>query len=312
MNFQHLYGPIPSRRLGRSLGVSPIPLKTCNFSCVYCQLGRTVNMTNQRKEFFDLQDILGEFDFYIKNGVCKFDFVTIVGEGEPLLYSKIGELIKSIKAYIDKPVAVITNGALLSEEKVREELSESDLVMPTLDAYDQRTFKRINRPHKSISFDSYVNGLISFSKNFKGKIWMEFMMIKGLNDDEESLRKIKGLFNKINYDRLYINLPMRPPAEDWVKVPEKVRVELAQNILGGISLDFLAKEDFYSSIGDDFEAILSIIKRHPMNQYEIESFLNQRKCENKNVIFEKLGKDEKVEKVQYFGLNVYRLTSVRR
>ncbi|PNR87157.1 Fe-S oxidoreductase [Petrotoga sp. 9T1HF07.CasAA.8.2] len=312
MNFQYLYGPVPSRRLGRSLGVSPIPPKTCNFSCVYCQLGRTTNMTNQRQEFFNLQDILEEFKAYIKSGVSQFDFVTIVGEGEPLLYSRIGELIKSIKAYVDKPVAVITNGALLSEEKVREELNESDLVMPTLDAYDQRTFKRINRPHKSISFDSYVDGLISFSENFKGKIWMEFMMVKGINDDEESLRKIKEIFNRISYDRLYINLPMRPPAENWVTVPEKEKIELAQNILGGISLDFLEEEDFYSSIEDDLEAILSIIKRHPMNQHEIESFLDQRRCENKNEIFEKLEKDENVEKVQYFGLNVYRLTSVRR
>lgn len=312
MNFKYLYGPVPSRRLGRSLGVSPIPPKTCNFSCVYCQLGKTTNMTNQRQEFFNLQDILEEFKAYIKSDVSQFDFVTIVGEGEPLLYSRIGELIKSIKAYVDKPVAVITNGALLCEEKVREELNESDLVMPTLDAYDQITFKKINRPHKSISFDSYVDGLISFSKNFKGKIWMEFMMIKGLNDDEESLRKIKEIFNRISYDRLYINLPMRPPAEDWVTVPEKEKIELAQNILGGISLDFLEEEDFYSSIKDDLEAILSIIKRHPMNQHEIESFLDQRKCENKNEIFEKLEKNEYVEKVQYFGLNVYRLTSMRR
>ncbi len=312
MSFRYLYGPVPSRRLGRSLGVSPIPPKTCNFSCVYCQLGKTTNMTNQRQEFFNLQDILEEFKAYIKSDVSQFDFVTIVGEGEPLLYSRIGELIKSIKAYVDKPVAVITNGALLSEEKVREELNESDLVMPTLDAYDQITFKKINRPHKSISFDSYVDGLISFSKNFKCKIWMEFMMVKGINDDEESLRKIKEIFNRISYDRLYINLPMRPPAEDWVTVPEKGKIELAQNILGGISLDFLEEEDFYSSIEDDLEAILSIIKRHPMNQHEIESFLDQRKCENKNEIFEKLEKDENVEKVQYFGLNVYRLTSVRR
>jgi len=312
MNFKYLYGPIPSRRLGRSLGISPIPPKTCNFSCVYCQLGRTTNMTNQRQEFFNLKDILEEFEVYIKNDASQFDFVTIVGEGEPLLYSKIGKLINSIKSHVDKPVAVITNGALLSEEKVREQLSESDLVMPTLDAYDQRNFKIINRPYKSISFDSYVDGLISFSKNFNGKIWMEFMMVKGLNDGEESLRKIKEIFNKIDYDRLYINLPIRPPAEDWVSVPEKEKIELAQNILGGISLDFLAKDSFHSSIKDDFEAILSIIKRHPMNQHEIESFLDQRKCKNKKEVFEKLEKDENVKNVHYFGLNVYRLTTMRR
>jgi len=204
-------------------------------------------------------------------------------------------------------------GLYCLKKKAREELSESDLVMPTLDAYDQRTFKKINRPLKSILFESYVNGLISFSKNFKGKIWMEFMMVKGLNDDEESLRKIQEIFNRINYDRLYINLPMRPPAEDWVTVLEREKIELAQNILGGISLDFLEEEeDFYSSIEDDLEAILSIIKRHPMNQHEIESFLDQRRCKNKKEIFEKLEKDENVEKVQYFGLNVYRSTSVRR
>ncbi|HOB16601.1 MAG TPA: radical SAM protein [Defluviitoga sp.] len=311
MNFKYIYGPIPSRRLGRSLGISPIPFGTCNLSCVYCQLGRTINMINERREFFPVEEIIKEFKEYSLNGFGDVDFVTIVGEGEPLLYSKIGELISQIREITDKPIAVITNGILLSDKNVWEELMQADVIMPTLDAYDKETFKKINRPHKSISFEEYVNGLIEFSKVYQGKIWLEFMLVKDINDSEESLRKIKEIFDKITYDRIYINVPVRPPAEKWVEMPDKKSIELAEEILGGIAIDHLAKNEFYSAIDDDYEALISIIKRHPMNQYEIKSFLESRNCKNINEIMERLEKEESIEVINYKGLKIYRLKRLK-
>ena len=143
-DFKYVFGPIPSRRLGRSLGISPLPKKTCNYSCIYCQLGRTDKMTNKRQEFYKTEDIIAEFKQYLKDS-DKFDIVTVVGEGEPTLAANLGELVVALKALTDKPVAVITNGALLSDPQVREELCHADMVLPSLDAYNQEISKKIDR-----------------------------------------------------------------------------------------------------------------------------------------------------------------------
>ena len=142
MELKYIFGPVPSRRLGKSLGISPIPRKTCNYSCIYCQLGRTDKMTGERKEFFPLKDIINEFKEYLKESF-DFDVITIVGEGEPTLYSKLGELIKEVKKITDKPVAVITNGALLSSKEVRDELMNADIVLPSIDGYNEETAKKL-------------------------------------------------------------------------------------------------------------------------------------------------------------------------
>lgn len=187
-NMKYIYGPVPSRRLGISLGVSPIPKKTCNYSCIYCQLGKTDHFTNTREMFFPVAEILMEFDAFLKSGVS-FDVVTIVGEGEPTLYLGLGELILGIKERTDKSVAVITNGALLYDAALRAELGLADIVLPTLDAYDTVSFRKINRPHRSIDFEKVNEGLITFSKEYTGSLWIEIMLIDGINDDDESLRK---------------------------------------------------------------------------------------------------------------------------
>ncbi|MCY6371494.1 radical SAM protein [Clostridium ganghwense] len=304
--FKYIFGAVPSRRMGLSVGVSPIPRKRCNYSCAYCQLGRTDKMTNQRDEFFELSDILKEFKEYLIEGL-KFDVVTIVGEGEPTLYSRLGELIVELKKLTSKPVAVITNGATLYDKEVRKELMNADIVLPSLDAHDENTFKKVNRPYGKLKFQDVYQGLVDFSKEYKGELWVEVMIIKDLNDNEESLNKMKELLEKVSYNRLYINTPVRPPAEEWVKQVSKESMELAVNILGGISIDMLNSEGFFSEVKDDYEAILSIIRRHPMNQYEIRKFLDSRKCSNIENIFEKLNKDEKVQVVDYKGYNTYRL-----
>jgi wyosine [tRNA(Phe)-imidazoG37] synthetase (radical SAM superfamily) len=304
--FKYLYGPVPSRRMGLSLGISPIPSKYCNYSCVYCQLGKTKHMTNDRREFFALEDILLEAKEYINNNL-EFDVITIVGEGEPTLYSKLGELLENLKKLSDKPIAVITNGALLYDSKVRDELYQADIVLPTLDAFDERSYRKINRPYGKITYEIFFKGLQEFSKNYKGQLWLEVMLVKGINDSEKALVKLKEKLGQIEYDKVYINVPARPPAEKWVEMPKTESIKMALEILGGISIESLVSEGFYSEIKDDYEAILSIIKRHPMNNFEIKTFLEQRKSIDIRKIFEKLDKNDKIEKIEYKGYITYRV-----
>ncbi|XFA98729.1 radical SAM protein [Candidatus Izemoplasma sp. B36] len=303
---KHIYGPVPSRRLGLSLGVSPIPKKTCNYSCIYCQLGRTNHMTNTRKMFYKVKDIINEFKAILNKNI-QFDVITIVGEGEPTLYLGLGDLIKEIKKLSMKPVAVITNGALLYEKQVRNELAIADIVLPTLDAYDEISFKKINRPYGSITYDKIINGIQRFSSQYKGYLWLEMMFMKDINDDESSISKYKSILNSIKYDRLYLNTPVRPPAEKNVSAVTTETMSYIQNELGGISIDLLDSEGFYSDIPGHQEAILSIIKRHPMNQFEIRSFLKTRNCEHIEEEMKELNTNKKIEIIKYKGYNTYRL-----
>ncbi|NLI95755.1 MAG: radical SAM protein [Synergistaceae bacterium] len=304
--YRYVYGPVPSRRMGLSLGVSPIPKKFCNYSCIYCQLGRTDHLSNVRQEFFPLEEILVEVRDYLSRG-DGFDVVTLVGEGEPTLYLKLGELITGIKALTDKPVAVITNGALLFEPEVRAALMPADLVLPSLDAFDEKSFRQINRPSRELDFESVYRGLQVFSLEFLGEIWVETMIVKGINDDEASLRKLKSLLEGIRYDRLFVNVPARPPAEKWVESPDEERLRQAIEILGGISMELLVSGGFSSKEDDDRQAVLSIIRRHPMNAFEIESFLESRGCTDPKSVLEELEGNPEVETVSRGGPKTYRL-----
>ena len=303
---KYVYGPVPSRRLGISLGISPIPKKTCNYSCIYCQLGRTDHMSNRREMFLQVREMIEEFEQVLENKTM-FDVITIVGEGEPTLYAGLGDLIVEIKKRTDKPVAVITNGSLLFDPTLRGELCYADIVSPTFDAYDEASFKRINRPHGSLSFKNLHDGLILFSEEYSGQLWIEIMLIQGLNDDVESLNKYKLILNGIQYDRLYINTPVRPPAEKDVHAIQTESMKRAVDVLGGISIDLLESEGFHSEIHDHFDAILSIIRRHPMNQFEIEGFLKTRGCEEIDRLINQLKNDQRIDSVTYKGYDTYRL-----
>jgi len=196
----YIYGPVPSRRLGRSLGVDPLPLKTCNFSCVYCQLGRTKRYTSVRREFFPKEDIAEEMKRRIGEiGRENIDYITFAGSGEPTLYRGLGWLIERAKDS-GIPVAVLTNGSLLSEG----EFYEADVVLPTLDAGCEETFRRVNRPYR-ISFDSMVEDMVKFREEFHGKLWFEFMAIEGLNDSPQEILRIKDILDRAGADRVDIN-----------------------------------------------------------------------------------------------------------
>lgn len=304
--YQYIFGPLPSRRLGLSLGVSPVPKKACNYSCVYCQLGPTRTMKRTREMYFSVEAILAEMKSYLASKL-PFDVVTIVGEGEPTLYAGLKELIIGLKELTDKPIVVITNGGFLSKKETREALMEADIVMPSLDAYDEISFKKINRPLGTITFQEMYLGLVEFSSQYQGDLWLEIMLVKGLNDDEKAFSQFKELLKPIKYDRLFLNSPIRGAAESWVEQPDEEALRLGEKILGGISIAGPVSPNFYSQETDDYKAILSIIRRHPMNQYEINSFLTGRGCQDSEEIFRKLQENPQVEAVDRKGLKTYRV-----
>ena len=275
---KYVFGPVPSRRLGQSLGIDTIPLKTCNWNCVYCQLGRSVPLTNERREYFPAGDILLEVEQALKSHKSgEIDWVTFVGSGEPMLHSRTGELIRRVKALTPLSVAVITNGALLYLPEVREELSAADAVLPTLDAGNARLYRKINRPHPDTTFERFVDGLVAFRKEYQGKLWVEVMLVRGLNDSEETLREIVAVLKRIQPDEVHINLPDRPPAETWVRPPDEEGLMRALAILGEIARVVHPAEGSFDLSGFEnaVDAIISIITRHPMDEVELRRTLEK-------------------------------------
>lgn len=260
----YVYGPVPSRRLGQSLGVNLVPGKTCSYSCVYCQLGRTNALRIKRESFYPKEDILQEITDFPAD--CRPDYITLVGDGEPTLYRYLGWLIRQIKARLKTPVAVVTNGALLYRKDVRQDLEAADVVMPSVDAGDERLYNIINRPHQGIDFAAAIDGMAEFGCNYRGHLWTETMLIKGLNDTETELRKINKIVERISPERAYLLTPIRPPAEAWVLPPDSESLAVARHIINGsIPLAHNESDTFdlrgYRSAK---QAILQIGRHHPM------------------------------------------------
>ncbi len=267
----YVYGPVPSRRLGRSLGVSLIPPKTCSYSCVYCQLGRTTSLQVERKSFFPKEDILKEI--INSKHLKQTDVITFVGDGEPTLSKDLGWIINKCKEQLDIPTAVITNGSLLYLKEVRENLKNADIVIPSIDAGNKKIFNRINRPHPKLAFDTIIQGQIDFRSEFNGQLWLEVMLVHELNDTKEELVSIKNIVEKVHPDRVYFMTPIRPPAESWVLPSNPKNIIDAQHIIGkGISIENLEIGEFDVN---DFEnakvAILEIGSRHPLRMEQVLS-----------------------------------------
>jgi len=263
------FGPVPSRRLGQSLGIDPIPLKTCNWNCIYCQLGRTLPLKNERREFFPPEEILAEVKLVLESHPTgKIDWVTIVGSGETTLYSGIGWLIQQVKLLTDLPVAVITNGSLLHLPELRLELSSADAVLPSLDAGNPRLYRKINRPHPQVSFTKLVEGLITFRKEYQGKLWVEVMLVRGLNDTEAALSEIAIIMNNIQPDEVHILQPDRPPVELWVQPSDEQGLLRARSILGDIAKVIHPVSGSFDLCGSEslIDAVVGIITRHPMRE----------------------------------------------
>jgi wyosine [tRNA(Phe)-imidazoG37] synthetase (radical SAM superfamily) len=272
----YVFGPVPSRRLGQSLGIDPIPLKTCNWNCVYCQLGRTVPVTNQRREYVLMQDVLDDVERVLGSRMeAEIDWVTFVGSGEPTLNSRLGEMIRRVKHLTKIPVAVITNGSLLYRSEVRAALAAADAVLPTLDAGNPALYRRINRPHSAVTFERLVEGLCTFRRQYSGKLWVEVMLLQGLNDGEQELSEIADSMQRIQPDEVHVNLPTRPPCETWVRPAGAEAVSRAISILGAVARVVRpAAGKFERGRHEDIvEAVIDIITRHPVSQQELEAVL---------------------------------------
>jgi wyosine [tRNA(Phe)-imidazoG37] synthetase (radical SAM superfamily) len=273
---KYIFGPVPSRRLGQSLGIDTIPLKTCNWNCVYCQLGRTMPLTNERREYVLDEDILFEVERALRSRTNGgIDWVTFVGSGEPTLHIYLGEIIRRVKTLTALPVAVITNGSLLYRPEVRQELSVVEAVLPTLDAGTAELYRKINRPHPGVTFERLVDGLVAFREEYQGKLWVEVMLVRGLNDTPQALEDIAKILQRVKPDAVHINLPTRPPAETWVQPTDEEGLMRAMSILGNIAEVVHPAEGSFDLSGykDVVDAIIGIITRHPMRQDELERTL---------------------------------------
>ncbi len=267
---KYLYGPVPSRRLGRSLGIDIIPFKVCTLDCVYCQLGRTTRKTIERSDYVPIEPVLAELAQRLADGVDA-DFITIGGSGEPTLNSHLGKLVKGIKEITNIPVAILTNGTLLYREDVRADCAKADVVLPSLDAGDAQIFEKINRPHRDISIEKLVSGLCAFREEFTGQVWLEVFVVEGLNTDIDQITKIKGLIERIRPDKIHLNTAVRPTADARVS---KVKAEKLQVIAGHLGTLCEVVADFpvrrqtrhFKATAED---LLSMLKRRPCSLKDV-------------------------------------------
>lgn len=232
---KYLYGPVKSRRLGFSLGINLTPFKTCSFDCVYCQQGKTSNLTIRRLEYVKISEILDELKEWFnshKDNLSSLDYITLSGSGEPTLNTKISDLIEQLRKLFPTKIAVITNSSFLTDVTLRREILGADLIVPSLDAVVQELFVKVDRPHQDIKIDEIISGLISLRKEFRGKIWIEVMLIKGLNDDIRHIRKLKSVIDLINPDKIQINSPVRTTSDQGVFSVAKGKLNKIKDILG--------------------------------------------------------------------------------
>lgn len=304
-HFFHIYGPVPSRRLGFSLGIDIIPFKTCSLNCIYCQLGATTQRTTRRKECVPPSRVLSEIEKVIQSGQ-RTDYITFSGSGEPTLNSAIGKIIRKIKKMTSIPVAVLTNSTLLTRKRVREVLQAADLVVPSLDAATQNVFLKINRPYPMLKIEEIIKGLRAFRQEFKGSFWLEVMLVKGINDSPAHIKKLKEAIVKINPDKIQLNTVTRPPAEKFARPMSLEELEKIKQIFGQkceIIAPFEKKEQPAAS-ENIREAIHSIIRRRPVTLSDIASSLGKHQNEvikHLNALLE----EGKVKGVVYRGQRYY-------
>jgi wyosine [tRNA(Phe)-imidazoG37] synthetase (radical SAM superfamily) len=226
-----VFGPVPSRRLGFSLGVDIIPRKYCNFDCIYCQIGKTTYKNVTRKKFFEVEEIVKEIVNTIQY-TEKVDFVTFSGSGEPTLNENLGAMIKEVKKSVSTPVAVITNSSSLWIEEVRNDLFNADVVLPSLDAASDEVFKSINRPQSGIGLGLIIEGIKHFRNQYEGSIWLEIMLIKGVNDTPDELQKLRFITNDLKVDKIHLNTVTRPPSEKDAGPLNREEIEKVRKFFG--------------------------------------------------------------------------------
>jgi wyosine [tRNA(Phe)-imidazoG37] synthetase (radical SAM superfamily) len=303
--YQYLYGPVPSRRLGRSLGIDLVPHKICTYDCIYCQIGKTTDKTLVRKEYVPVRDILEEVKRFLKEETSSIDHLSLSGSGEPTLHSQIRLVIEGIKAITSIPVAVITNGSLLYEEEVRQDLLLADIVLPSLDAVSSEVFMKINRPCPEFFIEKVIEGLIEFRKIYKGQIWLEILFCKGVNDSKEELLKMKKVVDCIQPDRIHLNTVVRPPSEKWVAPLNQKEIEKIRDFFGE-KAEIISEFDRHplSVLERDLkEEILEILKRRPLSPSDLSKGMGIPQNELDKYV-EPLTQEGKI-KTRIFGDSIY-------
>jgi len=271
-----VYGPVPSRRLGISLGIDIIPYKNCSYDCMYCQLGKTTNQTSQRKSFVSVDSVIKEIKEVIGQN-SDIDYLTFSGSGEPTLNQDIGEMIRRVKSFTKIPVAVLTNGSLLWDEKVREDLARADLVVPSVDAVSEEVYQKVNRPIKGLNVKKVLLGIKEFCDEFRGDIYLEIMLVKGINDSEEEIRNINQFVRELNVDKIQLNTVIRPPGDPGARPLDKQEL-LKIKALFDPSLPVEIVADFDRTTGKAYhkdleQAIIELLKRRPTRRDEMAAAL---------------------------------------
>lgn len=273
-DYQYVYGPVPSRRLGRSLGIDLVPFKICTYDCIYCQLGRTTVKTMKRETFIPIKVLIREIRRKL-NEKRKVDYITLSGSGEPTLYSDLAPLIEGIKDITDIPVAVLTNGSLLWNEDVRTGIDKADLVVPSLDAGDDARFTRVNRPVEGIDFDTMMEGLRQFRHSYRGAFWLEVFLLDRITAAEEHIRRIAALVRSIRPDKVQLNTVVRPPAEkSALSVPEDRMRAFAKlfDPEAEVIADYPHAADM-ESMAASREDIVRLLKRRPCTLEDVAAGL---------------------------------------
>jgi len=262
--YTYLYGPVPSRRLGLSLGVDIITAKVCTLDCVYCQLGRTTEKTIEPRDFKNIKAVLKELKLWLSEGMAA-NFITLGGSGEPTLNCRLGEMIDGIRKLTDTPVAILTNGTLLYRPDVRAACAKADVVLPSLDAGDERLFRKICRPYGDISIEKLILGLCRFREEYSGQIWLEVFLVGGMNTGPDELARIKNAIERIKPNKVHLNTAVRPPAEPDVRAVDPDALAAIARQLGGmceVIADFPAGRCVRNAEVEDV-TILSMLKRRP-------------------------------------------------
>ncbi len=273
--YHHVFGPVQSRRLGKSLGIDVVPLKTCTFNCIFCQLGRTTHQTIERKEYVPTMAVMAELKDYLNNG-GKADYISFSGSGEPTLHSKLGEMIARTKQMSKIPVAVLTCSALLYDPQVRRELALADVVLASLNTASPETFRLINRPHGKLNLPEIIDGLKRLRREYRGEIWLEIMFVKGLNDNVQEIALLHDAIAAIRPDKVHLNTVVRPPAESQVQALSATQLRELQTHLGA-NVEVIAERPDRPEPSVGFlvvDNLMRLIARHPATLEEIAGSMN--------------------------------------
>lgn len=275
---KYTFGPVPSRRLGLSLGVDVIPNKLCSLDCVYCEVGITDKRGLARKEYLPAKEILAE----VKEVIAEYpqlDHITISGSGEPTLNSRIGDIIRGIKQISNVPVAVLTNGTLLDNPDVRRDLMEADIVSPSLDAVSPDVFEKVDRPNPNLKIERIVEGIKQFRREYNGRMWIEILFVRGINDHDEEVLKMKQVLDEIQPEKIHLNTVVRPPAYAVAQPVSQLRMKEIQKILGDRAEIIGAYHETHTTVAHnaDSQAILALLKRRAMTVEQMKMSLAMEK-----------------------------------